>query len=95
VTWGKLLDFFEPHFSYLKISMIIAFLAHSQHSIKVSYFYCLLGGKKAMQKAMQKDHPHWLPLFNTAVSQYSFMTFPESGNLMGTTVFSHQANLCC
>lgn len=29
------------------------FLAQSHHSIKVSYFYCLLG-EKAMQKAMQK-----------------------------------------
>lgn len=46
VTWGKLLDFFEPHFSYLKIGIRIVFLAHSQHSIKVSYFYCLLGKKQ-------------------------------------------------
>lgn len=46
VTWGKLLDFFEPHFSYLKIGSRIVFLAHSQHSIKVSYFYCLLGKKQ-------------------------------------------------
>ena len=45
MTWSKLLDFFEPHSPYLKIGIIIVFLAQSQHLIKVSYFYCLLGKK--------------------------------------------------
>ena len=45
MTWGKLLDFFEPHCPYLKIGIIIVLLAHSQYSVKVSYFYYLLGGE--------------------------------------------------
>lgn len=55
VTRDRLFDFFEPHFLYLKIGIVIVFLAHSQHSGKVSYFYCLLGEKKKQcKKAMQK-----------------------------------------
>ena len=90
MTWGKLLDFFEPHSPYLKIGIIIVFLAHSQHSIKVSYFYCLLGKKSNAKTVLVGSHG-----FAAAVSQHFFVTFPESGNLIGTAIFSQKTSLCC
>lgn len=43
---GQVTRLLEAYFSYLKIGFVIVFLAHSQQSIKVGYFYCLLGGKQ-------------------------------------------------